>query len=67
MNDHEMIQKVRQTIKKLDDVCIKTFLVTLKALAQGFSMKEAVEVSNAILIKAGREPVPPELFERPGD
>lgn len=66
MNDKEMIQEVAQTAKKLDDVSSQAFLIFLKALADGFPTRDAVKISNTILIRAGREPVPPELFERPG-
>lgn len=66
MNDNEMIYEIAQTSKKLDDVSAKAFLIFVRALSAGFSTKQAVKLSNTILIRAGRRPCPPELFERPG-
>ena len=62
MSDKEQYSEIMQTCKKLNDVSMDAFLAVVRCLSTGATMRQAVERGNEILVKAGRAPVPVELF-----
>lgn len=53
----EMDLRFLHLIKTADDVIYETVSVTLQALIEGQAPRTALEMGNAVLIAAGREPV----------
>lgn len=62
MSDKEQYFEVMQICEKMNDVSKDAFLAVLRCLSTGATMRQAVECGNEILVKAGRAPVPVELF-----
>lgn len=52
------LKEVKQLLKKTDSVGLAAAVVTMRAMAAGKTSAEAVSAGNAILIEAGRKPVP---------
>lgn len=55
---------MEQDIKRLDAVDWEAVLTTMRAMVEGFSHEDAFAAGNAVLIKAGRKPVPYPLTAR---
>ena len=54
----ELNRKLVSYIRKLDDVGLSAIHATINAMSEGRSKADAIAAGNAVLVEAGRQPVP---------